>query len=278
MLFDKTHILLITLLILITSCNTKGDEAVPNTKTQGKPSISETDTTAIRLALVPGTDCLPFYIADGLQLDDSLGIPIRITTYFSGIDADTALMGKTVVAGYSDIDRARYHLQRGQWKGLRQMWQTDECYQLIRSPKLRIRDIRHLKGRMIATERFAASDFWLHEALKSGDVSYDKTYHPQIGDLVLRTSMLIAGQIDAAMLPSPYAEWAISQGCKSLYASPRGTNRGAFYTRGTKAQEKALKMLYDKAVSLMQNSDTRIKKCTDSIYVHLFEIPRAGKK
>lgn len=259
------HYILLLFVLLLASCNA-GSEKDEATTIED----ASADSTAIHLALVPGMDCLPFYVADGLHLDDSLGIPIRITTYMSGIDADTALMGRTVIAGYSDTQRASYHTRRGQWRGLRPLWQCDERYQLLASPKTRIRTLAHLKGKMIATERFAVSDFWIHEALKSAGIAYDKTYHPQIGDIALRTSMLIAGQIDAAMLPSPYAEWAISQGCRNLYTSPKGADRGAFYSRCNKSQENALHKLYAKASTLIQHPDTITKQCIDSIYTYIY--------
>lgn len=64
---------------------------------------ADTDSTAIRLGLMPTIDCLPFYYADSTGIFDSLGINVKLITFESAIDADTSFVKGHIDAIASDL-------------------------------------------------------------------------------------------------------------------------------------------------------------------------------
>ena len=74
------------------------------------------DSTSLRIACTPTAESLPFYYAVRSGICDSIGLPLRVKTYFAQFDADTALLGRTVDGGVTDQYRAAYYRSRGKMR------------------------------------------------------------------------------------------------------------------------------------------------------------------
>lgn len=84
----------------------------------------------------------------------------------------------------------------------------ENTWRMVTSVTLRIREVAKMRKRTVAIARFSASSECLKQALKSAGLKESDVYQAQINDIVLRQRMLDESQVDAALLPEPYATLA----------------------------------------------------------------------
>lgn len=172
------------------------------------------DSTTLKVGLVPTFDCLPFYIAKEKGLYDSIKANIAFYTYGAAMDADTAFTGKFIDGICTDLCHAAALSSKGY--NLNVIAGTYGRQVLVGSQSVRIRKMKDLKERMIAIARGDQSKLLLLAMLKKNRIGNDITYLPQINNIQIRYTMLCNGQIDAAVLPEPYAIMAEAQKNKKL--------------------------------------------------------------
>lgn len=240
--------------MLAVACTTGRKEAPTADKADSLP--------AMRLALLPNDDCLPFYYAAQSGLFDTLGLHVRIDTYFSQFDADTALLGQAD-AGYTDSCRIAYYHKNG--KELLELMPTRGRWALVASGNLRIRKLPHLKKRMVAAARHSASDWLCRQMAAEANLPYEALYHPQINDWLLRTGMLDGNQVETAMLPEPFATQAGQKGHRRVWN--RESTLGRIVTRRKNFDADALLRAYKQASdSLNKYGINSVRKILSDIY------------
>lgn len=218
---NRTSLLLSLILLSLSSCKRHAPDTPP-------PSFAgeRYDTAAIHLSLTTDRDCLPLIYAKRTGLFDSLGVKVQIAVYRSQADADTALLGKLCDGGMADEVRLRSYGKRA--TGFQAIWKSHEARTLLVNGKLRIKGVKGLKGHTIAVPRISAEAGTLDAALRGAGLHADDVYRPQIGDLALRTAMLLEGQYDATVLAWPYASWAVAAGAHSIYRQSRADGSKTF--------------------------------------------------
>jgi NitT/TauT family transport system substrate-binding protein len=132
------------------------------------------------------------------------------------MDVDTALQNKGTDVAYTDLIRASRlqsrHVQ------LQAIMQCEENWKLITAREKRVKQIGQLKEKMIAIARFSATDYITDFVVHKARIKVDEIYKPQINSLPIRLSMLCNNQLDAAILPEPYASYSIKMGHRLVYA------------------------------------------------------------
>lgn len=197
-------------LLLFSACQNKTD------KEQVSPEeIARQDSLALKIGLMPTTDCLPFYYAEEHGIYDSLHLDLRIKTYQSQMDCDTALAGNTVQVCYTDLIRAILLQQKR--TGLHVIMSANGNYQLIGSNEKKIARLKNLKGKMVGIARHSATDFLSDYLTVKAQIDTTDIFRPQINDLNIRLQMLQNATLDAAFLPEPYATIARMEGNNCLY-------------------------------------------------------------
>ena len=173
------------------------------------------DSDALVLSLTPTVECLPLYYAKHSGIYKTLGLKVSLKTYSSQFDCDTAMLGKTAIGGATDLIRLHYHADKG--GVLSAVSALDGRSGLYASGSLRINKISLLEDRMIAVARFSTSDFYSAQALATKNLEYGAAFRPQVNDLYLRAAMLKNHQVDAAVLPEPFATVAKQGGHRELF-------------------------------------------------------------
>ena len=176
------------------------------------------DSMALKVALLPTMDCLPFYYAKTMGIYDELGLDIRLRTYKAQMDADTAFSRQHVEICYTDLIRAV--LLNKQGDSLYVIMKADGGHQLITTRNKRIKTLRQLKERMVAVARHSVTDFYSDALMDSAGLEQAAIFRPQVNDIRLRGDMVRNGTIDAAFLPEPYATQAEAEGNRRLYGGP----------------------------------------------------------
>ncbi len=177
-------------------------------------SFGAEDSLALRLALLPTADCLPFFYAKEKGIYDTLGLFLKIELFRAALDCDTAYLGGSVHGGVSDTLRLRHLREKG--ARLTPRLTLDSRLGIVGSRVLNLETLEDLRGRTVVGERFSTSQLLIGQALSSRRIGENEYFTPQISGLHIRTSMLDNDQIDAALLPEPFLTLAERRGHKVL--------------------------------------------------------------
>lgn len=227
---------------------------------QTEKAVSEEDSAAIKLGVLPTVECLPFYYADSLGLFDSLGIDVRLMTFAAAMDADTAFVNGGMDGIVSDLVKACVWKENGDSMhiamcGDLRMW-------LVTSQSARITRAESMKEKIIGITRNSALDFFTDKILESVKFKSIDINKPQINDIRLRTLMVDQNQYDGAILPEPYASEAVARGARRLNSTEEMKLEGMMCVLFNDSVYKARKQeidkiaqAYDMAVEAL-NADT----------------------
>ena len=232
-----------------------------HTETADPAETARQDSLALKVALMPTLDCLPFYYADRCGIFKDLGLDVRLHTFNAQMDCDTAFARGHVDFSYTDLIRAA--LLQSQGTGLYVIMQTDSYHELLTARSKRVRNAKQLKEKMVAIARHSVTDLLLDTVVAQSGLDPSTVYHPQINDIVLRYDMLRNATLDAAFLPEPYATQARMDGDLGIYDSRRQHIRlMAFMATSQAAQDKRKKEQlqrlfrgYDKAVEQINRKE-----------------------
>lgn len=169
------------LAISLTACSSKKNDE-DNKATSAK---------ATKVAIVDVDECLPLIVAEHLGLLDSL-------------HADVKLIRKGSIA------ECKQAVENGE---------ADACvndqaigYKLITAKKARIKRISQLNDKVIAADREGHSFYMARMAVDSLMKALQPVFIIQVENIRVRLNMLITSNIDAAILPEPYASRAVNMG------------------------------------------------------------------
>lgn len=172
----------------------------------------DSDSLAIHIAVLPVEECDPFIKTLHNGVFDSLGIEVKLDTFNSAMDADTAFISGKVHLLFSDAIKAKY-LQTQIADDTVKSIITDTLHLYLMATKAsRIKTINNLKEKVIAVTRNSAIDYFADITMDKAKISRDYLNRPQINDIPLRAKMLNQNQFDGAILPEPFATQCEGQG------------------------------------------------------------------
>lgn len=223
-------------------------------------TVSEKDSTAIRLGVLPTMECLPFYYADSIGLFDSLGVNVHLVTFDAAMDADTAFVNGKIDGIVTDLVKACIWQGQGDTAmvamvGELRMW-------LITAPKARLLKAESLREKIVGITRHSAVDYFADKILESVKLQSIDLNKPQINNIWLRGLMVDQDQMDGAILPEPYASEAVARGAKRLNGTEEMKvanlmcvlfNDSIYQAR--KREIENIRSVYDQAVTAL-NADT----------------------
>lgn len=179
--------------------------------------VEEVDTTALTIAVLPTYDCIPFYYAEQQGLFDSLDVNVRLLTYTSSMDADTAFVNGDALGAVTDVVKASLWSSKGD--SLKIVMALDPVISLVTAKQARIFQMKSLKERIVAITRHSILDFTCDKMLESAKFKSEDLNKPQINDISLRTNMTDQNQYDGALLPEPYTTEAVTMNGGKLLTS-----------------------------------------------------------
>ncbi len=170
------------------------------------------DSITLKIGYLPTLESLPFLAAEKLgYFKDS---KIKLLRFDAGMDLDTAILNNRVQCITSDLCRAI--LLNKTNPNIKIISRTQGGYQLITAKNQRIRKVKDLKERLIAIARNEISDCLLDKLLEHEQIGTDVVNRPQINSLPLRKQMMFFEELDAAMLPEPFATECLLNGDHSI--------------------------------------------------------------
>ena len=173
-----------------------------------------TDSTALKLGVLPTMECLPFYYADSIGIFDSLGIDVKLVTFEAAMDADTAFVNGCIDGIVTDL--VKECIWRGNGDTAHVAMVGDLRLWLVTAPKARLLKAESIKEKIIGITRHSSVDYFADKILESVKLQSTELNKPQINNLRLRGLMVDQDQYDGAILPEPYASEAVARGAKRL--------------------------------------------------------------
>lgn len=168
------------------------------------------DSTALRIAVLPTMDCLPFYVAKECGLFDTIGVKVNLVTFQAAMDADTAFCNNMVDGNVTDLVKAC--IWRSAGDSIKLILANDLQLHLITAKQARIRSAESIKEKIIALTRNSSVDFVADRILESVKLGSEELNKPQINNIALRGQMTDQNQYDGAILPEPYASVSVQNG------------------------------------------------------------------
>ena len=196
-----------TLMLLLSAC----------THAPTETPTDDIDSTALRVAVLPTVECLPFYVADEYGIFDSLDVNVRLLTFEAAMDADTAFQHQDADVLVSDLVKAC--LWRSQGQPVRIVAGNALNLHLVTTKSARIKALKSVKEKIVAITRHSAVDFTADRLLASVKLNSEELNKPQINNIALRTSMTNQQQYDGAILPEPYASSCVMHGANRIGSS-----------------------------------------------------------
>lgn len=221
-------------------------------KTNEQASSSKLELT---IGVMPSIDHLPLVIADKMGYLDSLGIDLELERFFSPMERDVALQTGAIDGAVSDYTSVEIQRHRGM--ALETFCALDGLFLLVVRPDLEISQIADLQGKRFALSSNTVIEYATDQVM--GALPFEKV---EVQKLPIRLEMLASGEIDAAVLPQPFAQIALMRGMKAVEGS-LGTSQplaltGLVLDKGIIEQHpeamKALEEAYNLGVSYLSST------------------------
>lgn len=194
--------------LLLALCATLGlSSCSEQTKKEG-------EKLSFTLGTMPSVDALPFYVAKDLGIYDSLGLELTLTPFASPHERDVALQSGAIGASITDYTSAM--MQQSAGLPMRLLMPTVGRFALLTAPEAGISTPADLVGKRIALSSNTVIDYATDRLLTAQGIALDAVERTEVQKIPLRLEMLRSHQVDAAILPQPFAERGVAAGLPRL--------------------------------------------------------------
>ncbi|MCD6492698.1 MAG: ABC transporter substrate-binding protein [Archaeoglobaceae archaeon] len=233
----------------------------------------------LKVGILPIEDSLPIVVAKNEGIFEKYGLNVKIITFQSALERDTALTAKEIDATIADpiavilLNNAGYKIKivslclgKNPEEGV---------FAILASPNSSINSIEDLNGKTIAISSNTIIEYVTDKLLSYYKVKANKI---EVKQIPLRLQMLLDNKIDAATLPEPLASFAVYRGAK-LIVSDAMLNESisqtviVFRENYIEENEDAVKNFikaYNDAVSIINSNPEKYK----DLFVEIARVPK----
>lgn len=254
----RINYLLILAVLTFVSCG-KSDKELQAERQAQKLAEREAYQKAYKIAVMPTMDCLPAYLLKDSLLYDTAKVDIRLCRFNAQMDCDTAMIGGSVQAAFSDLVRTERLKHRNKVL-MHYLTDTNLNWQLIADKDSKLKQLSDLSDKIVAMTRFSGTDLLTDMAVKKAKPKY-QVFRVQVNDVLVRLAMLQNHEIDAYWFAEPQITKALSADNNSLFNSEdAGVHLGVVaITDKVRRQdeEAAFAEAYDKAVEQINKNGVK---------------------
>ena len=242
------YLLLLAVLMLV-GCG-KSDKELQTERKAKQLAEREAYQKAYKIAVMPTMDCLPAYLLKDSLLYDTVKVDIRLCRFNAQMDCDTAMIGGSVQAAFSDLVRTERLKHRNKVL-MHYLTDTNLNWQLIADKGSKLKKLSDLSDKIVAMTRYSGTDLLTDMVVKKAKPKY-QVFRVQINDVFVRLAMLQNHEIDAYWFSEPQVAKALSADNNSLFNSEdAGVHLGVVAIMDKirrQDEEIAFAEAYDKAV------------------------------
>ena len=254
----RINYLLILAVLMLVSCG-KSDKELQAERQAQKLAEREAYQKAYKIAVMPTIDCLPAYLLKDSLLYDSAKVDIRLCRFNAQMDCDTAMIGGSVQAAFSDLVRTERLKHRNKVL-MHYLTDTNLNWQLVADKGSKLKKLSDLSDKIIAMTRYSGTDLLTDMVVKKAKPKY-QVFRVQINDVLVRLAMLQNHEIDAYWFAEPQVTKALSADNNSLFNSKdAGVHLGvvAIMDKVRRQDEEAVFVdAYNKAVELINKNGVK---------------------
>ena len=254
----RINYLLILAVLTFVSCG-KSEKELQAERQAQKLAEREAYQKAYKIAVMPTMDCLPAYLLKDSLLYDTAKVDIRLCWFNAQMDCDTAMIGGSVQAAFSDLVRTERLKHRNKVL-MHYLTDTNLNWQLIADKDSKLKQLSDLSDKIVAMTRFSGTDLLTDMAVKKAKPKY-QVFRVQVNDVLVRLAMLQNHEIDAYWFAEPQITKALSADNNSLFNSEdAGVHLGVVAIMDKvrrQDEEAALAAAYDKAVEQINKNGVK---------------------
>lgn len=254
----RINYLLILAVLTFVSCG-KSDKELQAERQAQKVAEREAYQKAYKIAVMPTMDCLPAYLLKDSLLYDTAKVDIRLCRFNAQMDCDTAMIGGSVQAAFSDLVRTERLKHRNKVL-MHYLTDTNLNWQLIADKDSKLKQLSDLSDKIVAMTRFSGTDLLTDMAVKKAKPKY-QVFRVQVNDVLVRLAMLQNHEIDAYWFAEPQITKALSADNNSLFNSEdAGVHLGVVAIMDKvrrQDEEAAFAAAYDKAVEQINKNGVK---------------------
>ena len=254
----RINYLLILAVLTFVSCG-KSDKELQAERQAQKLAEREAYQKAYKIAVMPTMDCLPVYLLKDSLLYDTAKVDIRLCRFNAQMDCDTAMIGGSVQAAFSDLVRTERLKHRNKVL-MHYLTDTNLNWQLIADKDSKLKQLSDLSDKIVAMTRFSGTDLLTDMAVKKAKPKY-QVFRVQVNDVLVRLAMLQNHEIDAYWFAEPQITKALSADNNSLFNSEdAGVHLGVVAIMDKvrrQDEEAAFAAAYDKAVEQINKNGVK---------------------
>ena len=214
---------------------------------------------AYKIAVMPTMDCLPAYLLKDSLLYDTAKVDIRLCRFNAQMDCDTAMIGGSVQAAFTDLVRAERLKHRSKVL-MHYLTDTNLNWQLIADKESKLKKLSDLSDKIVAMTRYSGTDLLTDMVVKKAKPKY-QVFRVQVNDVLVRLAMLQNHEIDAYWFAEPQITKALAGDNNALFNSQdAGVHLGVVAVMDKvrrQEEEAAFASAYDKAVELINKNGVK---------------------
>ena len=254
----RINFLLILAVLAFVSCG-KSDKELQAERQAQKLAERAAYQKAYKIAVMPTMDCLPVYLLKDSLLYDTAKVDIRLCKFNAQMDCDTAMIGGSVQAAFSDLVRTERLKHRNKVL-MHYLTDTNLNWQLIADKDSKLKQLSDLSDKIVAMTRFSGTDLLTDMAVKKAKPKY-QVFRVQVNDVLVRLAMLQNYEIDAYWFAEPQITKALAADNNSLFNSEdAGVHLGVVAIMDKvrrQDEEAAFAEAYDKAVEQINKNGVK---------------------
>ena len=250
--------LLLLVALTVVSCG-KSDKELQAERQAKMQAEREAYQKAYKIAVMPTMDCLPAYLLKDSLLYDTAKVDIRLCQFNAQMDCDTAMIGGTVQAAFTDLVRAERLKHRSKVL-MHYLTDTNLNWQLIADKESKLKKLSDLSDKIVAMTRYSGTDLLTDMVVKKAKPKY-QVFRVQVNDVLVRLAMLQNHEIDAYWFAEPQITKALAGDNNALFNSQdAGVHLGVVAVMDKvrrQEEEAAFASAYDKAVELINKNGVK---------------------
>lgn len=209
----KQRLLLVALMAwMITACTASIQPDATQPSSQASATLKH-----LRVALLPTTDVVPFYVAQSLGAFSANELDAEAIPVSSAAERDTVIQTHAADCEMTDVQgivltNAREAQPLRIIATARQATVEQPLFFLLGAPDGTVTSAGDLAAANIGTSENTVIDYWFDRVLGAAGVDLADVTRTNVPQLPVRLELLLNNQLDAAILPDPLASLAQLQG------------------------------------------------------------------